>query len=139
MQVNVYYESQQRFRATARGHQIWADQPFSQGGQDSGMTAAEWFLAALGSCMGHSAVTYLHQHGLSSQGLQLSLAADTSPDPKAHDWQIATVRVHLVMTQSLTGAQRRSLKAALEDCYLMRILQQPPRIITEVLTALSRT
>ncbi|MEB3269424.1 MAG: OsmC family protein [Leptolyngbya sp.] len=132
MQIHVYHEGKLRFRACARGHSSWADQPFALNGQDSGMTPTEWLLAALGSCMGMAAVRYLDKQNLNSQGLQLSLRADVEHGAV----NAATIHVHVVLEAALNPQQRQQLKTALNQCELFRILQHPPHIKTEILASL---
>jgi uncharacterized OsmC-like protein len=134
MHVNVYHDRQHRFRATARGHHIWLDQPFAEGGQDSGMDPTECWLAALGSSMGEAALQHLQHLQLAPTGLHLSLTTDAPPGPDA---SLGELRVHLVMTTPLTTQQRRSLHQALSQCHLLTLMKTPPKLTTEILTALA--
>jgi putative redox protein len=135
MQVTVYHEGQLRFRANARGHHYWADQPFAKGGQDSGMTPTEWLLSALGSCMGMAAVRYLETYGIEPEGLQLSLRAE-SREPNLV--RIPHISVHVVLATPLERHQRRGLLQAVESCELLQVMQHPPEMTTEILSALPR-
>lgn len=135
MQATVYHEGKLRFRARARGHQIRADQPFAAGGQDSGMTPLEWLLSALGSCMGMSAVRYLEKQNLDSEGLQLSLRIDGDD---ATAFAVEVISVHVVLEAALDQAQQLALKQAVEGCELFQIMQTPPQVRTEILSALPK-
>lgn len=136
MHVTIYHEAKLRFRASTRGHHIWADQPFSRGGQDSGMTPTECFLSALGSCMGLSAVRYLDTQGISPAGLQVSLNLEGESSvlkPLSH------IRVHVVLDAPLDHDQRLGLKQAVESCILLRLIHDSLTISTEILSALPKS
>jgi putative redox protein len=64
MEIDVYYNRGKQFLATARGHQIVADQPPEEGGSDAGMTPLELFLASLGSCAAYYEAEYLRTRNL---------------------------------------------------------------------------
>ncbi|NER80004.1 MAG: OsmC family protein [Leptolyngbya sp. SIO1D8] len=136
MQVTVYHEGRLLFRAGARGHHSWVDQSFALGGQDSGMTPTEWLLSALGSGMGIAAVQYLEEHGMVTEGLQLSLRTDSQDSTLLVTNQIS---VHVVLEAVLNQPQRLELKQAVESCELFQILKRSPQVMTEILSPLSKS
>src|SRR6516165_12750508 len=59
MQVRVRHGKNKQSEAFARFHRVVCDQPFDEGGGDTGMTPPELMLAALGCCAMHYASEYL--------------------------------------------------------------------------------
>ncbi len=96
------------------------------------MTPMEWLLAAVGSCMGMSAVRYLETQGIDSKGLQLSLRVEDDTSAIAG----LVINVHVILETPLDHDQRLALKAEVETCELFQVLQHPPTIRTEILASL---
>jgi putative redox protein len=55
MEVRIRHGSDKQSEAFARFHHVICDQPFDEGGSDSGMTPPELMLSALGCCAMHYA------------------------------------------------------------------------------------
>ena len=85
METTVRFLDGVRFEAEARGHTVLCDQPFENGGQDSGMTPPEFLLASLGTCAGYYALQYLRARQLKTAGLVVKVEAGKAAQPARMD------------------------------------------------------
>jgi uncharacterized OsmC-like protein len=129
MQVNVSYSKGFQFKATARGHEILGDQPIDNGGDDAGMTPPEWFLAAIGSCVGFYAVKYLQTRNLNAEGLSINVSAQKITAPAS---RLDEIIIHLSLPIALETRHHRGLEAAVKSCLIHNTLTHPPKIVTQI-------
>lgn len=127
MEITLQHTGGARFVAEARKHRLVIDQPAEDGATDHGMSPAELLLVSLGSCIGQYVAQYLSLRGLSSEGLQVSVAADRSTRPL----RLSGFRVEVVAPE-LTDRQFRSLEKTLATAGLVHgaIAQQNAISIT---------
>jgi len=85
METTVRFLDGVRFEAEARGHTVLCDQPFENGGQDSGMTPPEFLLTSLGTCAGYYALQYLRARQLKTAGLVVKVEAGKAAQPARMD------------------------------------------------------
>ena len=69
--VDVVPRSGDAFEVRVRGHRFVVDQPLEAGGQDTGPTPTELFVASVAACVAHYARSYLRRHHLPTQGLRV--------------------------------------------------------------------
>ncbi|MBE9014783.1 osmotically inducible protein OsmC [Chroococcidiopsis sp. CCALA 051] len=129
MLVDISYKSNLQFQATARGHVITSDQPYSNGGEDTGMTPPELFLAALGSCVGFYAVKYCQTRGLDATSLNVKVSAQKTTDPPI---RLDDIEIHLSLPISLSDRHQKGLENAVNACLIHTTLTHPPRIMTQI-------
>jgi uncharacterized OsmC-like protein len=70
--INVTYLGGDRLRISVRGHELNADQPVNDGGEDTAPTPSELFLASLTACVAFYAERFLRRHRLVTEGLKVS-------------------------------------------------------------------
>jgi len=70
-----------RLGISVRGHELLADQPVGDGGEDSAPTPTELFLASLAGCVAFYAERFLRRHGLSTEGLVVACDYAWARDP----------------------------------------------------------
>ena len=129
MEVKVRYQSGKKFEVTARGHKVFADQPFDDDGSDAGMTPPELFLSGLGACAAYYAEEYLRARALPDDGLEIRLAASKGDKPA----RITSVRIE-VIAPGLTQRHRDGILRAVDACLLKNTLNRPPEIETRVVS-----
>jgi putative redox protein len=132
MQVSVDYKGQLQFEAIARNHRILGDQPLENGGEDTGMTPPEWFLASLGSCVGFYAVQYCQTRGFDASGLKIEVSARKTADKPA---RLDDIAIDLVLPIALDPKHQRGLRSAVDACLIENTLTHSPSITTYLKTA----
>src|SRR2546425_13289526 len=123
MEVRIRHEKDHQTEAFARFHRIVCDQPFEQGGGDSGMTPPELMLSALGCCAMQGAIEYLRARGLPPDAVSLTVSAVKAGRPL----RVTEVGIE-VDARGLSGRARQGLLKAIETCVLHRSLADPPRV-----------
>ena len=78
MQVRIRPGSKNHTEAFARFHRLVCDKPFDEGGAEAGMTAEELLLSALGCSAMQRAMAYLRSRGMSVEGMELRVSAESS-------------------------------------------------------------
>jgi putative redox protein len=62
--IRVESSGADRYDIRIRDHVVRADQPRDSGGDDTGPTPVELYVAGLAACVGHYAGRFLRRHGL---------------------------------------------------------------------------
>ncbi|MCF7821117.1 MAG: OsmC family protein [Mariprofundaceae bacterium] len=105
-----------------RGHQVCADQPTDNGGNDSAMTPPELFAASLTACIGHYVAVYCNQAGISTDGLQICCDWDTADKPK----RIGEVAIRVTLP-GMPESRRKAVERVASSCLLHATLEHPPQ------------
>lgn len=123
MEVRIRHGNGQQSDAFARFHRVVCDQPFDEGGSDSGMTPPELMLAALGCCAMHYASEYLKARHLSPGSVEMRVLAEKGGRPV----RLTEIAIE-VNAPALTIRARNGLLKAVEACMLHRTLADPPKV-----------
>jgi len=123
MQVRVRHGKNKQSQAFARFHRVVCDQPFDEGGSDTGMTPPELMLAALGCCAMHYASEYLKARHLAPAELELRVNAEKG----GHPARLTGIAIE-VDAPGLGIRAREGLLKAVEACLLHRTLKDPPKV-----------
>jgi uncharacterized OsmC-like protein len=129
MDVTVSYVQGVQLSAQSRQHTLLSDQPLDNGGTDQGMTPPEWFLAALGACVGFYAVKFLQTRNLDPSTLTIRITADKASQPTRLD----PIQIQLSLGIPLDPQQEAGLKRAVDACIIHNTLTHPPTLTTEIL------
>ena len=123
MQVRVRQGKDRQSEAFAGFHRVVCDQPFDEGGSDTGMTPPELMLAALGCCAMHYASEYLKARHLAPAEVELRVTAEKGGRPA----RLTEIAVE-VDAPGLGIRAREGLLRAVETCLLHHTLKNPPKV-----------
>ena len=121
--ITVTYESGDRLRIAARGHQLITDQPVEDGGADAGPTPTELFVASLAACVAHYAQRFLRRHRLSTDGLTVSCDYTWAENPH----RVGEIDVE-VSAPGLVDAKRAAFERVIEHCTVHNSITSGPVI-----------
>src|SRR5487761_146800 len=79
--IAVRYLAGDRLRIEVRGHEVVADQPVADGGEDTGPTPTELFLGGLAGCVAFYAQRFLRRNGLTAEGLAVTCGYTWADNP----------------------------------------------------------
>jgi len=127
--IKVRFLGGKKFEMTARGHQVFSDQPVDNDGADSAMTPPELFLSALGACAAFYAVEYLAARGLPDEGLEIHVAGEKGDKPV----RLVSMRIEVV-APGLTQRHRDGILRAVDACLLKHTLNKPPNMEVKVVS-----
>jgi putative redox protein len=113
-----------RFEAESRGIKIVSDQPTDNGGQDTGMTPPEFFLAAIGTCTGHYALQYLRTRQLSTAGLTIKVEASKVLQPA----RMENFRILIDAPGLEDQRHREGILRAAKNCLIHNTLLHAPAV-----------
>jgi putative redox protein len=131
MEVRIRHGKDHQSEAFARFHRVVCDQPFDEGGSDTGMTPPELMLSALGCCAMYYAVEFLHARGLEPD-IELRVSAVKGGQP------VRLVEIGIeVDAAGLSARARAGLIKAIEACLLERTLAYPPVVKVSMTTSVS--
>jgi len=129
MEVRIRHGKDTQSEAFARFHRVVCDQPFDEGGSDSGMTPPELMLSALGCCAMHFATAYLRTRKLALDSVELRISATKGGQP------VRLVEIGIeVDAPGLSARAREGLIKAIEACLLHRTLADPPKLSVSMAT-----
>lgn len=122
MEVRVRPAQGKKSEAFARFHRVICDQPFDEGGTDSGMTPPELMLSALGCCAMHYAIEYLRARKLPADNIEVRISAEKGQRPA----RLTEIGIE-VDAPGLGHRIQEGLLKAVESCLLHRTLSEPPK------------
>ncbi|MET4137513.1 OsmC family protein [Pseudarthrobacter sp. PvP090] len=122
--VRVLHLGGDRFDIDVRGHIIRTDQPASDGGEDTGPTPTELFIASLAGCVAFYARRYLDRHALPTEGL----AVDANFRMGSRPARVATIEVRLTIPAGVPAERREALLAVASHCTVHNSLITTPEI-----------
>lgn len=121
--VEVEHVTGDRFEIAVRGHRLVVDQPVADGGQDTGPTPTELFVASLAACIAHYARRFLTRHGLPTAGLTVSAGYDIVPRPA----RVGPITI-VIDAPGLPEQRRSALLAVASHCTVHNTLDDLPPI-----------
>jgi uncharacterized OsmC-like protein len=130
--ITVRHEGGDRFGIDVRGHRVVVDQPADAGGDDSGPTPTELFVAGLSSCVAFYAERFLRRHDLPVHGLAVDCDFEMSEDRPA---RVVTVDLRVQLPEGFPEERRPALDRVIEHCTVHNTL----RLGTEVRIGLVAT
>lgn len=121
--IRVTHQGGDRLVMSVRGHEIHADQPVEDGGDDSAPTPTELLLGSLASCVAFYAERFLRRHRLATEGLVVTCN---------YTWAASPTRIGgidlSVDAPGLTAELREAFLKVVEHCTVHNTLQQPPKV-----------
>jgi putative redox protein len=124
MDVHVRQIEGVRFAVEARHLCLISDQPFENGGLDTGMTPPELMLASLGSCAAFYAAEYLRTRKLATSGVEVHVTAEKLKQPT----RLGNFQIEVHCLAPLTEEQAQALYRSVHQCLIHNTLLAPPQI-----------
>ena len=130
MEVSANYLGDSKFEVAARGHRITCDQPFENGGTDTGIAPPELLLASLATCAAYYAVQYLKARKLEARDLKVRVIAEKAAQPA----RLASFQIEVIMPGLDAHHQAGALRAV-KSCLIHNTLLGNPHIEIAIQTA----
>lgn len=121
--IAVTYAGGDRLRIGVRGHELGADQPVEDGGEDTAPTPTELFLASLTACVAFYAERFLRRHQLSTQGLKVICGYGWAAKPN----RVGEIDL-TIEAPGITAAKREAFFRVVEHCTVHNTLEHPPEV-----------
>jgi putative redox protein len=121
--IVVTYAGRDVLRIAARGHEIFADQPVEDGGDDTAPTPTEIFVSGLGACIAFYAERFLRRNALSTKGLTVACGYRWADSPH----RVGEIDL-TVDAPGLTDAKREAFSRVIDHCTVHNTLRQPPSV-----------
>lgn len=122
--MSVTHRGGDRFDIAVRGHVIGVDQPVEDGGEDTGPTPTELFVAGLASCVAFYARRYLRRHELPTAGL----AVDADFELASRPARVSGIRLRVSVPDGVPAERREALLAVASHCTVHNSLVSVPEI-----------
>jgi putative redox protein len=124
MDIHVTFPRNKRVDATFDGHVLHTDQPRSAGGDDSGPSPFDVFLASLATCAGAYIVAFCDRRGIPTDQIELVQRAIYGEDGKT----LVDVELYVHLPASFPENYRVAVVRAAEGCRVKKVLAHPPRV-----------
>jgi len=128
--VRVLHRGGDRFVISVRGHVLSVDQPEAFGGDDTGPTPTELFVASLVSCVAFYARRYLNRHELPTDGLVVESDFTMGDKPA----RVADVKIRIRVPDGVPAVRREALLAVASHCTVHNTLLTPPEVAITLAT-----
>jgi putative redox protein len=128
--IVVTHAGRDRLRIEARGHELFADQPLEDGGEDSAATPTEMFAASLAACVAFYAERFLRRHGLRADGLRVTCDYRWAENPH----RVGEIDLE-VEAPGLSDAKRDAFTRVVDHCTVHNTLRLPPAVRINIAAA----
>jgi len=115
-----------RHRVTVRGHEVVVDQPVQDGGDDTGPTPVELFVASLAACVGHYARRAL---GTASPGATVRCTWQMAAEPP---WRVTAMHLDVEVPADTPAPRLAAVRRAVSHCTVHNTITGNPRITVDV-------
>jgi putative redox protein len=132
MDVRIRHGKNYQSEAVARFHRVVCDQPFGEGGSDTGMTPPELMLSALGCCAMYYAGEFLRARGLALDDIEIRISGAKG----GHPARLVEIGIE-VDAPGLNTRVRAGLMKAIDACLLHRTLADPPIVKLSMTTSVT--
>ncbi len=129
--MRVDHRGEDRFDIRIRDHVVTIDQPADMGGEDTGPTPTELFVAGLASCVAFYARRYLRRHKLDTTGLVVETSYRLGTKPA----RVSEVDMRIRLAQDLPDARRDGLLAVARHCTVHNSITTAPAINIDLASA----
>ena len=113
-----------RLSGMSKGHQVFCDVLLESGAETTTMSPPEYFLSALGFCIGVYVKRYCARNSIPIKGMKVQISSKTATNPS----RIGKILFEVEMPAKLTQEQREGILAAAKTCYLHNTLLNPPEM-----------
>ncbi|MBX6371236.1 MAG: OsmC family protein [Acidothermus sp.] len=126
--IRVEHLAGDRFALQIRGHEVVVDQPIEEGGNDTGPTPTELFVASLAACVAFYVRRYLARHGFPTEGLTVEARASFATNPT----RVGHISLDVGVGSPLDDELRARLHTVARRCTIHNTLGSPPEIDLEI-------
>ncbi len=126
--MQVHWVDGDRFDIALRQHRITVDQPIEMGGDDTGPTPTELFVAGLVSCVAFYARRYLRRHGLDATGLTVETSYRMGTRPA----RVSEITMAVRVPAGVPEERRDALLAMATHCTVHNSITTAPEIRVEL-------
>jgi putative redox protein len=128
--VEISHVTGDRFTVRIRDHAVTVDQPKGAGGEDTGPTPTELFVASLAGCVGYYVRRALARRGHPTDGLAVTTTYRMGTNPA----RVAEVRITVTLPGDYDADTLARLRAVAEHCTVHNSLRIPPSVEIELAT-----
>lgn len=122
MEMEITFPGGAKVDAAFGPHVVRTDQPPQGGGEGSAPTPFNVFLASIGTCAGIYVLGFLHQRGISSEGVRLVQRANYNRGTG----MVEQVEIEIHVPAGFPEKYLSALIHSAEQCAVKKHLAQPP-------------
>jgi len=122
MIMEVSFPGGARADARFKGHTVRTDQPVKAGGEDSGPSPFDLFLASLATCCGYYAAQFCQRHGIDAGDLRVTLEPVRDVERK----RVGTIRLEIHLPAGFPEKYRKPILRVVDQCAVKRHILEPP-------------
>jgi ribosomal protein S12 methylthiotransferase accessory factor len=124
MEMHITFPRGKRVDATFDHYVVHTDQPRSVGGDDSGPSPYELFLASIATCVGYYVLAYCDARKISTDGIEVIQRAIYGGDGKA----VTDLELDIHLPANFPENHRAGVIRAAESCKVKKALANPPHV-----------
>ena len=126
--IRVEHRGGDKFALSCNHHVVNVDQPVADGGEDTGPSPTELFVASLAACVAHYARRFLRRHGLPTEGLAVTADFTFAERPA----RVGGITMELRVPDGVPDDRLEALLAVASHCTVHNSLVRPPEVHLEL-------
>ena len=130
MEMKVRFPGNMSVDAEFAGFTVHTDQPLSAGGDATGPSPFQLFLASIATCAGFYVLSFLKKRGI-EEGASVTLTSVADPDTG----MVVDVLIDVSLPAGFPEKYREAVVRAVNQCTVKRHLAQPPTITVRTAVA----
>lgn len=128
-EIEVYFPGGKRVDARYKGHIIKTDQPVYAGGEDSGPSPFDLFLASIATCSGIYVLSFCQERGIPTGNAGLVMRTERNPETK----MIEKILIEIKLPAEFPEKYKQAVIKAVDTCVVKAHLVTPPAIEIEAI------
>ena len=118
--ISISQEKDSVFKTEIRKHTFLSDMSIEDGGSDAAPSPAEFLVSSLGSCIAMIVQRYCKSHGLSDEGIELSMTYLLNDKPK----MISSITIDIALPDGFPEDRKQAILNSVKTCVIYNSLNQ---------------
>ena len=122
--ISISQEKDSIFKTQIRKHSFLSDLSIEDGGTDAAPSPADFVVSSLGSCIAMIIQRYCKSHGLSDEGIELSMTYLINDSPK----MISSITIDIALPEDFPQNRKQAILNSVKTCVIYNSLSKDVEI-----------
>jgi putative redox protein len=128
MEMKVTFPGGKKVAAEFAGMTVVTDQAIASGGEESAPSPFDLFFASIATCAGFYVLTYCHDRGIATEGIELKQRAKFRVTEEKKP-VLSTVEIDIALPPGFPDEHREGVVKAAEGCTVKKAIMAQPQFV----------